>query len=162
MWVLLLSFLLISCAYSNVTVFENGKLKPNNITNFRTVDGNLDVTYFIERYKEIQVDDEKMLWPSTFPPYENVWLDETDKKVKATIRIINLQKVHYILIYNQVTSGDNGKIIYMSENVIYNGRLPYQEHVVEVRKLKGKTTLWFEFYHEGKVYCFTRDMKYKY
>ena len=160
--ILLISFLLISCAYSKVTVFEDGKLKPNDITTFRTMDDNLYVVYFIERFKKIQVDDEKMLWPSTFPPYRNVWVDETDKKVKATIRIINQNKIPYVLVFNQVTKGDFGKPKYKSERVIYNGRLPYQEHVVEIRKVKGKTEVWFEIYRKGKLYCFTRGMKFKY
>ena len=159
---ILLSFLLVSCTYSQVTVFEDGKLKPNDKTTFRTMDGNLNVTYFIERYKQIQVDDEKMLWPSTFPPYQEIWVDETDKEVKATIRIINQNQVPYVLIFNQVTKGDFGKPKYISERVIYNGRLPYQEHIVEIRKVKGKTEVWFEIYRKGKIYCFTRSMKFKY
>jgi hypothetical protein len=151
-----------SCTYSRVTVFEDGKLRPNHITNFQTVDGKLRVAYFIERYKEIKVENEKMLWPSTFPPHENVWVDESDKEVKTTIRIINYEKIPYILVFNQVTTGDLDKVKVMRENVVYNGRLPYQEFVIDIRKVKGNTTVWFDIYHNEKIYCFTRDMKFKY
>jgi len=159
---LFLLLFLLSCTYSRVTVYDNGKLRPNNITNFQTVDGKLYVAYFIEKYKLIKVDDEEMFWPSTFSPYENIWVDETDKKVKVTIRVINEHKIPYILVFNQETRGNFREIIIKKEEMIYNGKLPYQEHVVEVEKIKGVTEVWFEIYHKDKLYCFTRGMKFNY
>ena len=160
--IFLISLLLVSCTYSKVTVFEDGKLRPNDITNFQTMDGNLNVSYFMETFKAIKVDKEEMLWPSTIPPYEYVWVDETDKKVKVTIRIVNIHKIPYVLVYNRETKGKFGKIISKRIRTLYNGRLPYQEYVIEVEKIKGKTDVWFEIYSKGKLYCFTRGMKFKY
>lgn len=161
---ILLTLLLIlsSCTYGKFTIYDNGKLRPNHITNFQTMDGNLLVYYFMERHKEIRVDDETMLIPEAFPAHRNIWLNETDKKVTATIRIINENKIPYLLVFNQRTSVEYDRPVVWRENVLYNGRLPYQEHVIEVTMKKGETTLWFDLYRKGKVYCFTRDMKFKY
>jgi hypothetical protein len=84
---------------------REGKLKPNDITNFQTMDGKLHVTYFIERYKKLTVDDEEMLWPSTFPPYSNVWIDETDKEVIGLPFIT--RSATYTTIYSTTRSAAN-------------------------------------------------------
>ena len=162
-YILLILFLTLSvgCAHK-VYVYEDGKRRPNYTTNFHTMDGKLHVSYLMERHKKITVGDESMLMPTAFPMYEGVWLNETDKKVTATIRIINRQKVPYLLFFNQRTKQSFDKEVYKRIEVIYDGRLPYQEHTVEVSKKKGLNLIWFDIYHKGKMYCFTREMIFKY
>jgi hypothetical protein len=124
------------------------------------MDQKLHITYFIESHKQINVDDESMYWPSTFPPHENKWIDDSIKKVTVTLRVINHKNEHIKILYNNLLYHNSEQL--WDTSIIYEGKLPYKEFVIPIKIKKGETKIWFDIYRDEKLYCFTREIKFRY
>jgi|GEM_PF-5299960 len=148
-----------SCA-TNVVLFENGKRQPNHVVNLQTVDQKLHLTYFIESQKKVVVGDEYMYWPSTFEPHENTWLNDEDEKITFTLRIINQNTDEIQVNYNKILFYE-GKQSW-EKKVLYEGKLPYKEFIIPIKREKGETKVWFDLYKKEELYCFTREVKFRY